>query len=108
MKKIFKILYPFVFPVTLVIFLLYSFKVIKLEYHFGYQSANVYQTSFSWQKQVFFSELKRFKNKIFEFRQFLIDLDQIFYKRQDSDLLTIRDDMLESVNQFLYLYTLDN
>ena len=49
-----------------------------------------------------------FKNKIFEFRQFLIDLDQIFYKRQDSDLLTIRDDMLESVNQFLYLYTLDN
>ena len=49
-----------------------------------------------------------FKNKIFEFRQFLIDLDQIFYKRKDSDLLTIRDDMLESVNQFLYLYTLDN
>lgn len=49
-----------------------------------------------------------FKNKIFEFRQFLVDLDQIFYKRKDSDLLTIRDDMLESVNQFLYLYTLDN
>ena len=66
MKKIFKILYPFIFPVTLVIFLLYSFKVIKLEYHFGYQSANVYQNSFSWQKQIFFSELKRFKNKIFE------------------------------------------
>lgn len=55
-----------------------------------------------------FKRKTEFRNKIFEFRQFLVDLDQIFYKRQDSDLLTIRDDMLESVNQFLYLYTLDN
>jgi len=66
MKKIFKILYPYVFPVTLAIFLLFSFKVIKLEYQFGYQSANVYQSEFSWQKQIFFSELKKFTNKIFE------------------------------------------
>ena len=58
MKKIFKILYPYVFPVTLAIFLLFSFKVIKLEYQFGYQSANVYQSEFSWQKQIFFSGLK--------------------------------------------------
>ena len=53
-----------------------------------------------------FDHKHAFKDKIFEFRQFLIDLDQIFQKKKDSDLLTIRDDMLEGVNQFLYLFTL--
>ena len=46
------------------------------------------------------------KNKMFEFRQFLVDLNKIFSKK-DLDLLTIRDDMLVQVNQFLYLLTLD-
>lgn len=55
-----------------------------------------------------FNTKTKFKDKIFEFRQFLIDLDDIFYKKKDSDLLTIRDDMLESVNQFLYLFTLSH
>ena len=66
MRKIIKILYPYVLPVILGIFLLFSFKVLKLEYQFGYQSAHVYQTNFSWPKQIFFSELKKFKNKIFD------------------------------------------
>ena len=47
-----------------------------------------------------------FQHKIFEFRQFLIDLSMVFPSKKDSDLMTIRDDMLESVNQFLYLLTL--
>ena len=55
-----------------------------------------------------FNTKTKFKDKIFEFRQFLIDLDHIFYQKKDSDLLTIRDDMLESVNQFLYLFTLSH
>ena len=55
-----------------------------------------------------FNTKTKFKDKIFEFRQFLIDLDDIFYQKKDSDLLTIRDDMLESVNQFLYLFTLSH
>lgn len=54
-----------------------------------------------------FDDKTHFKDKIFEFRQFLIDLNQIFKNKRDSDLLTIRDDMLEGVNQFLYLMTLD-
>ena len=53
-----------------------------------------------------FDNKTAFKDKIFEFRQFLIDLDQIFQTKKDSDLLTIRDDMLEGVNQFLYLFAL--
>ncbi len=66
MKKIFKILYPYVFPITLIVFLLFSFKVIKSEYQFAYQTAHVYQNNFSWPKQIFFTEIKRFKNKIFD------------------------------------------
>ena len=49
---------------------------------------------------------QEFKHKLFEFRQFLIDLKQIFPSQKDTDLLTIRDEMLESINQFLYLLTL--
>jgi len=66
MKKIFKILYPYVFPVIFTVLLLFSYKVFKLEYQFGYQSAHVYQSNFSWPKQIFFSEIKKFKNKIFD------------------------------------------
>ena len=66
MKKIFRILYPYILPITLISFLLFSFKVIKLEYQFSFQSHQVYQNNFSWQKQIFFSEIKKFKNKIFE------------------------------------------
>jgi len=47
-----------------------------------------------------------FQHKIFEFRQFLVDLSDIFHSKRDADLITIRDDMLESVNQFLYMITL--
>ena len=50
---------------------------------------------------------KQFKTKLFEFRQLLVDLDRTFDTRKDSDLFTIRDDMLIHVNQFLYLATLD-
>jgi hypothetical protein len=53
-----------------------------------------------------FDSKTEFKDKIFEFRQFLEDLEQIFNSKKNSDLMTIRDDMLESVNQFLYLFTL--
>jgi|TARA_A100001015_G_C14999944_1_gene718038 AAA+ ATPase superfamily predicted ATPase len=53
-----------------------------------------------------FDKKEDFKHKLFEFRQFLIDLNQVFPKKRDTDLMTVRDDMLESVNQFLYLFTL--
>ena len=53
-----------------------------------------------------FDNKTQFKDKIFEFRQFLIDLSQLFPTKKDADLLSIRDEMLEIVNQFLYLFTL--
>lgn len=64
MKKLIKILYPYFFPVIVITFLIFSFNVLKKEFQFGYQSANVYQSPFSWQKQLFFSEIFSFKNKI--------------------------------------------
>lgn len=53
-----------------------------------------------------FDNKTQFKDKIFEFRQFLVDLNQLFPSKKDGDLLSIRDEMLEIVNQFLYLFTL--
>ena len=47
------------------------------------------------------------KIKMFEFRQLLVDLDRTFDPRKDTDLFSIRDDMLMNVNQFLYLMTMD-
>ena len=53
-----------------------------------------------------FDNTDDFKHKLFEFRQFLIDLYQIFPSNRDADLMTIKDDMLDSVNRFLYTLTL--
>jgi DNA-binding ferritin-like protein len=48
-----------------------------------------------------------FKERIFEFREFFINMDKYFDKKRDSDLLTIRDELLIDINQFLYLMTFD-
>jgi DNA-binding ferritin-like protein len=54
-----------------------------------------------------FSNKKEFKDNIFKFREFLIEMNYHFDKERDSDLLSIRDDLLVDVNQFLYLLTFD-
>ena len=52
-----------------------------------------------------FDNKTQLKDKIFEFRQFLMDLNHFFPSKKDGDLLSIRDEMLESLNQFLYIFT---
>jgi DNA-binding ferritin-like protein len=47
------------------------------------------------------------KERIFEYREFLTDMNIWFDNSRDSDLLSIRDDILASLNQFLYLLTFD-
>jgi len=48
-----------------------------------------------------------FQERIFEYRTFLTELDIFFDKKQDTDLLNIRDEVLADINQFLYLMTFD-
>jgi DNA-binding ferritin-like protein len=48
-----------------------------------------------------------FKNRMYEFREFMISMSDCFHKDRDSDLLSIRDDILADINQFLYLLTLN-
>lgn len=52
-----------------------------------------------------FNKIKEFKDRIYDFREFLIDLTDILDQRRDSDLLNIRDEILADINQFLYLMT---
>ena len=47
------------------------------------------------------------RERLFEFREFLVDMNQTFDSKRDSDLLNIRDEILGDVNQFLYLLTFD-
>jgi len=47
-----------------------------------------------------------FKERMYEYREFLTDLDKCFDSKKDTDLLNIRDEILGDVNQFLYLMTL--
>ena len=54
-----------------------------------------------------YNNLPSFKDKIYEFRNFLNEMDNILNEKKDSDLLSIRDDILVDINQFLYLLTLD-
>ena len=51
--------------------------------------------------------LKDFKSKIFEYRTFLTDMNMFFDSKKDSDLLSVRDEILGDINQFLYLLTFD-
>lgn len=45
------------------------------------------------------------KHKILEYRGFLVDFNNILNKNVDSDLFSVRDDILGDINQFLYLLT---
>ena len=47
------------------------------------------------------------KEHIFEYRQFLIDMERDFSPKKDTDLFSIRDDILADLNQFLYLLSFD-
>jgi DNA-binding ferritin-like protein len=42
-------------------------------------------------------------DKLFEYRSFLLDIDIYLNTKKDSDLLSIRDDILADINQTLYL-----
>jgi len=48
-----------------------------------------------------------FKDRIYQYREYLIDMDKCFDATRDTDLLNIRDEILGDINQFLYLLTLD-
>jgi DNA-binding ferritin-like protein len=61
-----------------------------------------------WDQKVIvpqYNKVKEFKDKIYEFREFLIDLTNVLDAKRDSDLLNIRDEILGDINQFLYLMT---
>ena len=46
-----------------------------------------------------------FKNKMLEYRQYLMDMNIVFNEKRDSDLLSIRDDIVSDLDQTLYLFT---
>jgi hypothetical protein len=48
-----------------------------------------------------------FKERIYKYRSFLMDLSAHFDPHMDSDLLSLRDEIVGDVNQFLYLMTFD-
>lgn len=47
------------------------------------------------------------REHLLEYRQFLVDMNRTFHEKKDADLLSIRDDILADINQFLYLLTFD-
>jgi DNA-binding ferritin-like protein len=53
------------------------------------------------------NNVKDFKSRIYEYRTFLIDMNMYFDAKRDSDLLSLRDEILGNINQFLYLMTFD-
>ena len=53
------------------------------------------------------SNVRDFKERIYEYREFLVDIDIYFNTKKDTDLLNIRDEILGDINHFLYLMTFD-
>lgn len=55
------------------------------------------------------ASLEKMKKEIYSFKHYLVHLDKIHFFRvqmTNSDLMNIRDEILGSLNQFLYLLTL--
>jgi len=50
-----------------------------------------------------YSKVDDFKVRIHKYRDMLTSMNNIFDEKIDSDLLSIRDDILVNINQFLYL-----
>ena len=62
-----------------------------------------------WNQKIEIPQLKTkstLKSRMYEFRDFLVQMNDVFDEKKDSDLLSIRDDILADINQFLYLLTL--
>lgn len=49
--------------------------------------------------------VENFKQNIYEYRDFLIELSKVLHPKKDTDLLNVRDEILGNLNQFLYLLT---
>lgn len=52
-----------------------------------------------------FEDVKKFKQRIYNYRGFLIYLTKVLDAEKDTDLLNVRDELLGDINQFLYLMT---
>jgi DNA-binding ferritin-like protein len=52
-------------------------------------------------KLIDFNNAADFKSRIYSFREFFTQMDKNFNKKRDTDLLTLRDDLLIDINQFL-------
>jgi DNA-binding ferritin-like protein len=50
---------------------------------------------------------KEFKSRILQYSTFFTRMDVYLDSRKDSDLLSIRDDILANINQFLYLLSMN-
>jgi hypothetical protein len=53
------------------------------------------------------SNTRDFKQRVYEYREFLLDMNLYFDAHRDTDLLNVRDEILGDINQFLYLLTFD-
>jgi hypothetical protein len=53
-----------------------------------------------------FKTVNQLSDALFEFREFLVSLSDVFREKGDVDVLTIRDEMVAIVNQYLYLLTM--
>jgi len=50
---------------------------------------------------------KSFKDRVYQHREYLIQMDSCLDPKRDTDLLNIRDEILGDINQLLYLLTLE-
>lgn len=53
-----------------------------------------------------FTNVNQLSVALFEFREFLLSLSDVFRNGTDVDILSIRDEMVAIVNQYLYLLTM--
>ena len=92
MKKILKNFSFLIFPVLIILFFLFSYNIIKLEYQFAFQSAHVYQNPYPWQKYLLLSEGKEFLKKINE-KKNINNLSKVKIYIEEQSLQKLKGDL---------------
>ena len=49
--------------------------------------------------------LEEMKTHLYQYRDYLIDMNKVLDSEKDTDLLNVRDEILADINQVLYLFT---
>ena len=100
MKKIIKNILIFLIPVTCLIYLIFSYNIVKTDFKYAHQSSMIYNQPFNWQKYFTFVEIHNFINK-FKGQNNLLNLKKINIYLSEQKSKSLLDNTPKSTKKWV-------